>query len=178
MRRSRIVAIAALLVGSFAFTGPATAEEARTQDVSPAVVDDLNTWYHSGRGDNYASGTVAGDQAAANRGYDLVRREGSIHTTGVSGTKPLWLYWHAGRGDNFTTATSAGRQDAIAAGYVFVRTEGHVYVSPGPNLRPLYTYWSSQRGDNFSAATAASINSAEAAGYDRVRIEGYVLPPD
>lgn len=173
--KCRLVAIAALLAISFAFTGTSAAT-ADSSNISPTVVDNLYTWWHNGRGDNYASGTVAGDQDASQVGYDLVRTEARIQTTQVSGTKPLWLYWHNGRKDNFTTATTAGRNAAIAAGYKFIRVEGYVYSSRVSGTVPLYTYWHNGRQDNFSAASTAGINSAERADYNRIRVEGYVLP--
>lgn len=175
MQKFRLATIVALLVTSFALTGTATAA-VPTRDVSPAALTNLVTWWHNGRQDNYASGTVAGDNSAIAAGYNDIRTEAWVQNTQVSGTKPLWLYWHSGRGDNFTTATAAGRADAIAAGYSFIRTEGYVYSSSASGRVPLYTYWHPGRGDNFSAASAAGINSAENAGYDRVRIEGYVIP--
>lgn len=178
MHRFRLAAIAALLAGSFVLTGTAAAQEqAATPGVSPTALELLQTWWHNGRADNYASGSLEGDLSAINAGYSFIRTEARIQDSQVSGTKPLWLYWHSGRGDNFTTATTAGRNAAIAAGYRFVRTEGYVYSSRVSGTVPLYTYWHSGRGDNFSAATTAGINAAERAGYRRTRTEGYVFPP-
>lgn len=175
MCKFRFATIVTLLVVGCALTGTATAEEAESQADCPDR-ELLQTWWHSGRGDNYASGSVAGDISAINAGYDLVRTEACIVPTQASGTKPLWLYWHSDRGDNFTTATTAGRNAAIAAGYSFMRTEGYVYTSKVTGSVPLYTYWHTDRADNFSAASKAGIDSAQRAGYTRVRIEGYVIP--
>jgi hypothetical protein len=175
VRKFKLAVIATLLVGSFALTGTATAD-VQSRDVSPNAITQLTTWWHSGRADNYGSGTVAGDNSAINAGYAFVRDEAWVETTQAAGTKPLWLYWNASRGDNFTTATTAGRDSAINAGYTFIRVEGYVYTSQLSGTVPLYTYWNASRGDNFSAASAAGINSAVAAGYTRIRVEGYVIP--
>lgn len=135
----------------------------------------LTSWWSAERGDNFTSGTAAGEADARAAGYSLVRVEAYAFETQQPGTVPLKLFWSAERGDNFTTGTPEGEADARAAGYQSVRPEAYAYPTEQPGTVALKSYWSAMRGDNFSTATQAGENDALAAGYDYVRVEAWVL---
>jgi hypothetical protein len=177
MRKFSLLAILAVLIGSFALTGPATAAPLQTRhSASPDALTNLITWWSGARGDNYSSGTQAGDDSARAAGYTFIRDEGLVEETQVSGTVPLQLWWSSARGDNYTTATTAGQNSARAAGYSFIRNEGYVWPTQVSGTVPLELWWSAARGDNFTTATQAGKDSARAAGYVFIRNEGYVVP--
>ena len=143
-------------------------------DGSPKTVELKSFWHHD-RGDNYTSGTTAGELDALSAGYTFVRVEGYAFETEQPGTVPLRLYWSREREDNFTTGTAGGEADARAASYTFVRVEGYVYETERPGTVPLRSYWNRERGDNFTTGTRAGEGDALGSGYVQVRVEGYAL---
>ncbi len=136
----------------------------------------LNLYYSPARGDNFTTGTTAGEQSAQGAGYSFAGIEGYGFRDPQPGTVPLKLYWSAARGDNFTTASAQGEHAALANGYVFVRVEAYIYPTQQPGTVPLKNYWSQVRGDNFSTATQTGEQNARDAGYAFAWIEGYVFP--
>jgi hypothetical protein len=178
VRKIGVLAVLAALAGSLVLAGPATATPRQARSLSlPGDVPGhlLGTWWSGARGDNYSSGTDAGDNSAKAAGYVLIRDEGAVESVQGPGTVPLQLWWSGARGDNFTTATAAGQNAARAAGYVFIRNEGYVWPTQVPGTVPLELWWSGARGDNFTTATDAGKQSAKAAGYVFIRVEGYVV---
>jgi hypothetical protein len=160
--RSILAAIALALITSGA------------HDVQPDMNVPLKLFWHTGRGDNFTTGTAPGEQAATGAGYGFVRVEGYVYANAQPSTVPLKLFWNAARGDNFTTATAAGESDAKAAGYTFVRVEGHVYPTATPSTVPLSLFWNAAREDNFTTATPIGGGEAIRSGYQFVRVEGFV----
>lgn len=142
----------------------------------PAV---LKLYYSPEHDDNYTLATPAGEQAALDAGYQLVRTEAYGAPEQTADTKELKLFWSERLGDNFTTATPEGEQSALDAGYQFIRVEAYVYTGEGPGTVALDQYWSDARKDNFLAASEAGKEAALADGYRFVRTEGYVslAPP-
>ena len=86
----------------------------------------LKLYYHAGRGDNFTTATVEGEQSAIAAGYSFVRVEGYVFTAQEPGTVPLKQFYSSQREDNFATATADGEKAATASGYLFVRVEGYV----------------------------------------------------
>jgi hypothetical protein len=136
----------------------------------------LDTYWSDARGDNFATCTQEGRDAAIQAGYRLVRTEGFVFGKSQAGMIPLQLFWHAERGDNFLTSTAKGEQDALDAGYAFARIEGYVWSAWRPDTVPLDLYWSGDRADNFSTTTQQGRQDALDAGYVFVRTEGFIHP--
>jgi hypothetical protein len=177
-RRSLLLVVATTLISAYISAGTASAATSARGRVVRADValTQLTTWWHGSRGDNFASGTEAGDKSARDTGYTSVRHEGWIPTTPVAGTRPLYTYWHGTRGDNFAASHPSSISAANVTGYSLIRVEGYVYTTPVPGTVPLYTYWHGGRADNFSAASLNSIEAAGSTGYSVIRIEGYIFP--
>jgi len=132
--------------------------------------------YHSGRKDNFSTGTPPGHGYATGHGYRYARIQGQLLTGPIGGiTAPLKLYFNPTRRDYFSTATPQGRNDAPKAGYKLVRIQGYVYKHQAPGTVPLKLFWSGSRKDNFSAATPKGY-AATKQGYAFIRTEGYIFP--
>ncbi|HTU64013.1 MAG TPA: hypothetical protein VMF89_36355 [Polyangiales bacterium] len=142
---------------------------------APPKTVELKLFYSDARGDNFTTGTAAGEQSALDNGYRYVRVEGYAFETSQPGTVPLRLYYNEPRGDNYTTGTADGEASARGAGYSYARIEGYVYETAQPGTVPFKLYWSRDREDNFTTGTVEGENSALAFNYSEVRVEGYVL---
>lgn len=112
MRMLRALTVAILLLGGMVFI------EAPAAAAPPGWVR-LETWWHSGRGDNFSVVKKEDREAAERAGYVRIRTEGHVYPHYEVGEDRtgLFLFWHRGRGDNFSTATSEGGAAAVNAGY-------------------------------------------------------------
>lgn len=135
----------------------------------PVGIDHFYTW------DNYEMSNAIYDS-----GYLSEVFQGTIFTTQVSGSIPLYRLYNPTTVDHLYTTSTAQKESAAAQdGYRYEEIAGYVYESGSvcPDIVPIYHLYSYAGTDNFyTIDEEEAVSAAAHAGYTMVGTAAWVIP--
>ncbi|OAX35548.1 hypothetical protein K503DRAFT_802733 [Rhizopogon vinicolor AM-OR11-026] len=117
-------------------------------------------------------------KAISDSGYLSEAYQGTIFSTQVSGTIPLYRLYNPTTVDHLYTTSTAQKESAVAQdGYIYEKIAGYVYESDVCDSAPLYHLYSYAGTDNFyTIDEEEAANAAAHAGYTMVGTAAWVVP--
>ncbi|OJA17604.1 hypothetical protein AZE42_01229 [Rhizopogon vesiculosus] len=133
----------------------------------PVGIDHFYTW-----------DSIEMSKAIYDSGYLSEVNQGTIFSTQVSGTIPLYRLYNPTTVDHLYTTSTAQKESAVAQdGYRYEEIAGYAYESDACNSVPLYHLYSYAGTDNFyTTDEEEAVGAADHAGYTMVGTAAWVIP--
>lgn len=135
----------------------------------------LHRLFNPRTGDHLYTSSDAEANSVKNLGYKDEGITGTVLTTNLASTTPLFRLFNPVSRDHFYTTRAAERDQAISqAGYRFEGAVGLVFTNESSISSPLFRLYNSQTGDHFYTTDILERLRASERGYNFEGNEGFI----